>query len=561
MGTSQFGLSERDAALFKKFQGNGWTLTCSEELQKELSAVLGDACMQPVGTNAPINLKPRIIGYEEDWADTVLRRSMSWKPSNGNAPLWLEKATEGADCAMLQMPSPDNRWIVKFAGRILEPFNYRMAGWSDLREIMTHGFMLDRTALIEGHSSLAQLRMQGVNLLAAAEFIRTSSQDNSGNQEGEGLWCTFSGTKLHGLETQHRGKMESDRWTTCADDFDKQLRNRLDRVLDAIGKRDGAAAAALRRAIHCKNGRWSFSDSYKWMTTLRELQYDARMTLKGGSWEIEYPDSAEILTVPDSVGLRAIARVLTCHNIACPCALVTDDPLLSEFLGRPQHHKYFEAIHRRPKVICEDAGNGEVEQSLCRAMGLRRGWHYFADHLITERSELHTVCGLPTGKVTLKRADALEGIRDLIRRQRVKRFFCASPGNHFESILSDIEGGIAFARKHESLLNQVQPRSEDCREKVRKAIYRLNEQLSDLGDWTTRYDRLATHLSDYITGGVVLQYTGPYRWRIEGLPHVPDSLDLAADHVAFKRRKILRARARIARRSDLAKQFSRVITA
>jgi hypothetical protein len=59
---------------------------------------------------------------EEDWADTVLHRSMSWKASDGKAPLWLTKVTEGADCALFQLPSPDNRWIVKFAGKILEPF-------------------------------------------------------------------------------------------------------------------------------------------------------------------------------------------------------------------------------------------------------------------------------------------------------------------------------------------------------------------------------------------------------------------------------------------------------
>ena len=62
-----------------------------------------------------------------------------------------------------------------------------------------------------------------------------------------------------------------------------------------------------------------------------------------------------------------------------------------------------------------------------------------------------------------------------------------------------------------------------------------------MGDWTTRYDRLANHFSEFIKGGLVLQYTGPYRWKIEGLPQTPDTLDLAEDHKAFKRSEIAKA--------------------
>jgi hypothetical protein len=59
-----------------------------------------------------------------------------------------------------------------------------------------------------------------------------------------------------------------------------------------------------------------------------------------------------------------------------------------------------------------------------------------------------------------------------------------------------------------------------------------------MGDWTSRYDRLANHFSQYISGGIVFQYNGPYRWKIEGLAETPDTLELAADHVQFKRSKI-----------------------
>jgi hypothetical protein len=561
MGTSQFDLSEHDAALLKKFQGNGWALTCSEKSQKELSAILGEGATPSAETKSPANLRLPVIRYEEDWADTVLRRSMSWKASDGKAPLWLTKATEDSDCALFQLPSPDNRWIVKFGGKILEPFSYRLAGWSDLHEIMVHGFMLDRTALIEGHSSLADLRKQGVNVLTASELVHAVAGEVGVSRGDDNFRCSFSGTKLHGLQTQTpQGSISADRWTTCADDFDRQLHKRLERVFDTIQHKGDIAASVLRRAIRCKTGCWSFNDSFKWMTSLREFSYDAKMVFNGRNWEIEFPDSSELLTVPDSVGIRSIARILMCNNIASPCALVADGPLLSEFLSRPQHHNYFDAIYRRPRVICGDAGNGELEQSICNAMRLRIGWHYSADHVVTEKSELHTVCGLPTGKVTLKRADALEGVRDLIKRYRARRFFCAAPGQRFEQILADIEAGIEFARKHENLLDQVQSTSEDCQEKVRKAIYRLDDQLGKLGDWTTRYDRLASHFSEYIRGGLILQYTGPYRWRIEGLPHVPDAIDLAADHIAFKRRKVFRAKAKITRNNP-ARYLSRAVTA
>jgi hypothetical protein len=184
-------------------------------------------------------------------------------------------------------------------------------------------------------------------------------------------------------------------------------------------------------------------------------------------------------------------------------------------------------------VKCSDPKNGEVEQAICAAMRLKPDWCYVADHVIGESSELHTVCQLPIGKVTLTRADALEGVRNLIKKQRAKLFFCSEPSPQFKRILTDIEAG-----KQEKLLQQVQPKSEEHLGKIQKAIYRARTELETMGDWTTRYDHLADHLSQYIRGGIVFQYTGPYRWKIEGLAEIPDTLDLADDHVQFKRSKI-----------------------
>jgi hypothetical protein len=70
----------------------------------------------------------------------------------------------------------------------------------------------------------------------------------------------------------------------------------------------------------------------------------------------------------------------------------------------------------------------------------------------------------------------------------------------------------------------------------------LRVELKKMGDWTTRYDHLADHFSQHIRGGIVFQYTGPYRWKIEGLVETPDTLDLAADHIQFKHSKLTKMR-------------------
>ena len=562
MASSEFGMSERNSALVRKFQGNGWTVTCSPTSQSALSAITGlEASVVKEPIEAPDPPELSLIRYQSDWADTVLERSRYWQPDSATAPLWVIKAAEGWDFALFQLPAPDRRWIVKFAGRILEPFSHRFLGWADLHEIISHGFLLDHSMLIDAQSSLADLRRHkvNVNLLRNAELI---GERKTGNDETD-LHCSVSGTKLHGLQTQTReGEIEPDRWRSCADDFNRLLQKRLDRVFQAIRKQDHIAGSEMKKAVRFLGGHWSFSDSALWITALKEIPYDAKMALKGKNWEIDFPDSSELLTVPDSVGMRAIARVLMCNNIPCPCALAADGSLLTEFLGRPRHHKYFEATYRRPRVECGDPANSEVEHAICTAMHFKPGWYYKADHIISENSELHTICGLPKGRVTLRRADALEGVRELIMKQQARLFFCSAPSEQFRRILGDIEAGIEFARKQEKLLEQVQPKSEEDQERIQKAIYRAKKELEGMGDWTTRYDRLANHFLESIKGGLVLQYTGPYRWRIEGLLQTPDTLDLAEDHKAFKHTKVTKAirkaKAKIRARHSL-NQLSRTV--
>jgi len=533
MTSSGFALSAHNSDLVKKFQGNGWALTCSPASQSELSAILDDKV-----SDARDGLKtseipdPPLPEYESDWADIVFQRSEGWRAEDGFAPLWLAKATEGVEFALFQLPAPDHRWVVKFAGKILEPFDFRKEGWKELHEIMAHGHLLDRADLLLSQSH----RRTTGDLLRSAGLIEAANGQEYGRED---INCSLTGARLHGFDTQTSdGKIKPDLWESCADDFNSHLRDRLNRVFNTIARKDELAAAMIRQAVRSRDGQWSFNDSVQWMTSLGEIPFDATMVLNGEDWEIDIPDSSATLVVPDSVGIRAIARILTCNNIACPCALIADGQLLTEFLGRPRHHKYFDAIYRRPRVVCGDPTNGEVEHAICAAMRFKPEWSYWADHVIGEHSELHTVCQLPIGKVTLARADALEGVRDLIKKQQSKIFFCHEPSQQFKRILADIEAGIEFARKQEKLLEQIQPKSEEYLSKIQKAIYRTKADLAKMGDWTTRYDLLADHFVQHIRGGIVFQYTGPYRWKIEGLAEIPDTLDLATDHVQYKRSKV-----------------------
>ena len=560
MRPSDFRMSEHNDAFPTTFQGDGWALTCSPTLHKELSAMLdGAASAEQKERKAP---EPKFTAektdsarthYKPDWADKVFARSINWYAEESNVPLWLQKATEDADFALFQLPTPDRRWVVKFGGVILEPFDYRLPGWSELHEIMVHGFLLDRTELIVADTSIAELRKLQGDLLRNAELVRTKYGPS--NQKIPDIHCTLTGTRPHVSGVRTPDGVESDRWKSCADDFHKQLRDRLDRVFKAIKRKNIGVGRAIKQAVRFRDAQWSFSHPAKWMTALGEIPYDATMILTGENWEITFPESNDLLIVPDSVGMRAVARVLMCGNVPCPCALLADGELLNAFLGRPRHHKYFDATYRKPKVVSGDRANNEVEQAICAAMCLKEEWHYKADHTITDTSELHTVCGLPTSRITLKYAAALEGIRDVLMKQQSRLFFTNPPSHQFKTILADIEAGVEFARKQENLLVQVQPKSEEYQAKIQKAIARLKDGLWSTGDWMTRCDRLADHFAEHIRGGIVFQYTGPYRWKIEGIAQTPDSLDLADDHIAYKWIKARKA----ARRARAAAQAIRVL--
>lgn len=87
MASSEFNMSEHHAAVLKKFQGNGWTLTCSPGSESELSAMFGEAASatkkDEVGKS--LALDQPTVRYESDWADTVLDRSTHWRDEEDRA--------------------------------------------------------------------------------------------------------------------------------------------------------------------------------------------------------------------------------------------------------------------------------------------------------------------------------------------------------------------------------------------------------------------------------------------------------------------------------------------
>ena len=59
--------------------------------------------------------------------------------------------------------------------------------------------------------------------------------------------------------------------------------------------------------------------------------------LNGKNWEIDCLTKCELL-FPIQSG-RAIARILMCNTIACPCVLIVDGQVLNEFLGTPPYRR------------------------------------------------------------------------------------------------------------------------------------------------------------------------------------------------------------------------------
>src|SRR5207248_78680 len=107
------------------------------------------------------------------------------------------------------------------------------------------------------------LKRQPGDILRNAELVRTEYGES---KEASGaVHYSVTGARLK-APNDHVDDKKPDRWKTCADDFNKQLRDRLDRVLNAMKRKDRLAASAIKQAIHFRDGQFIFSDSVRWMT-------------------------------------------------------------------------------------------------------------------------------------------------------------------------------------------------------------------------------------------------------------------------------------------------------
>jgi len=218
---------------------------------------------------------------------------LDWTADDSSAPFWIDKATQGADFALLQLPIPDKRWVVKFAGRILKPFKNRLEGWTDLYELMSFGYLRDQSELAAMFTGVADSKQQPGDILSKAELLRTVFGRN--NEKSDVVHYSVTGARLKAPNAN--ADDGPDQWKTCADDCTRQVRERLNRVLDEITEQDRLAAEIIKRGIHFKAGQFSFSDSAPWVTSIGDLSYDAAMVLRGKHWEIIFPDSAEPLRI------------------------------------------------------------------------------------------------------------------------------------------------------------------------------------------------------------------------------------------------------------------------
>jgi hypothetical protein len=88
------------------------------------------------------------------------------------------------------------------------------------------------------------------------------------------------------------------------------------------------------------------------------------------------------------------------------------------------------------------------------------------------------------------------------------------------------------------------------------ALLRLRERLMEMPrHWTMPYDELARYLKKFVRQGKLCRYTGTLRWNVEGLEPLPDPVELALDHMAFKRRAAYQQRRRVRKLAGLAPSY------
>jgi hypothetical protein len=95
--------------------------------------------------------------------------------------------------------------------------------------------------------------------------------------------------------------------------------------------------------------------------------------------------------------------------------------------------------------------------------------------------------------------------------------------------------------RYPNLLQQINSDSQRARPVVSMGMRRLREKLMQMPrHWTTPHEELARHIKEHVHLGKLCRYSGGLRWRVEGIAPPPDPLELAIDHMAFKRRAAYR---------------------
>lgn len=441
-----------------------------------------------------------------DWADDLIRGAAGWI-ENSETPEWLPLKIANVPNVLLQLPKPDNRWVLQFRGIFFGTFDFRFSGWRDAHD------------LISTHMK---------PLLAKAKLEETGMAGD----------VTLSGSG-----------------GSCADSYPEALRKRIERWMKMVMRHmTPRTAEAFSRLFVLENGRFSFHDPGQspWMTELGEIPFDARMTLDRGRWIFEVPFGSHELILSADKNLKYLARILMCGNIPVPSGLLIDGLLLSEFQNRPPYREYFRRTFRKYTIHAGTTEGGETAQAICRQMRLKDGQWFTASDEIAVDSPLHLTCGVPVGPVTLL-PNGIRGVQAMVSKQH---FLMEAVGSQFLEIEKHLKSGLIWVARYPSLLSQIEVASEQARPAVSMALLRLRERLMDMPThWTTPYDELARHFKKYIRPGKLCRYTGTLRWKVEGLDPLPDPVELAIDHMAFKRRAAYQQRRRERKLAGLAHSY------
>jgi hypothetical protein len=445
------------------------------------------------------NRTPDRITVPQDWADDLIKGAATWAYES-EIPIWLLKKIENVPNVFLQLPAPDHRWIIKFQGDLWGPFDQQFGGWQD-----AHDLISERTRTLFG------VRLEQTGMAGEA---------------------TLSGSG-----------------GSCADSYPEAVRKRIQRWLRMVSREMGSKMGVLfRKLFSVENGRYTFSEC-GWMTELGDVPFDASMRLDRGQWVFDVPFCSHELIVPADQNLNYLARILMCGNIPVPAALLEDGLLLQQFQSRPPYRQYFRRTFRKHRIYAGAQDGGETAQAICRIMGLKPGQFFTAYDEIAPDSPLHLICHVPVGPVTLL-PNGIRGVQAVVSKQR---FLMETVSPQFNEIEQHLRTGMIWVLRYPHLLQQIESESVRARPVISMGLRRLREKLIQMPKhWTTPYDELAQYIKQNVRLGKLCRYSGDVRWKVEGIAPPPDPLELAIDHMAFKRRTAYKEKMRERRATGCA---------